>query len=639
MRITIDQALLKAVEAHKAGKLNEAEVLYRAILRDHPKHADANHNLGFMMASLNKTEVALPLFKIALEANPNQGQFWLSYLHALIKENQLDNARKVLEQGKKQGLAGERVEALEAQLTKSLLTQSSETSANIIPTFTQNRKKVSAKKEKKKNSPRYLINLNQTNNNQLQNKINILLENYNNGRYDLAENLAAALTQQYPKHPIGWKVLGAVFKQTGRLQDSLLANLKALEIFPNDTEAHSNLGIALQELGKLEEAETSYKKAIAIKPDFAGAHSNLGSTLKELGRLEEAETSYKKAIAIKPDFAEAHYNLANTLKELDKLEDAASSYNKAIAIKPNYAEAHSNLGITLQKLGRLEDAEASYNKAIAIKPNYAEAHSNLGNTLKELGKLKDAETSYKKAIALKPEYAENLSHAIASISGLNPARATNAYVSDLFDDYAKKLESSLVEDLNYKTPTLIANFLLPLVSSENPNFDILDLGCGTGLAGEALIGLARTLVGVDLSREMLKIAEAKNIYNRLIQDEIHHALSQERGASFDLVVASDVFVYIGDIRAVFDQVYDILKVDGFFAYSTEALFSVNNGKEDLLPDYKLNQNGRYSHSSKYLLGLIDANRFSLHTLEVTQIRLEKRQPVMGYVVILQKNKS
>ncbi len=635
MRITIDQALLMAVEAHKSGKLNEAEVLYRAILRDHPKHADANHNLGVMTASLNKTEVALPLFKNALEANPNQGQFWLSYLDALIKENQLDNARNVLDQGKKQGLAGERVEALEAQLTASLLTQSSETSANKISTFTQNRKKVSAKKEKKKNSPRYLINLNQKNN-PLQNEINTLLENYNNGQYDIAENLATALTQQYPKHPIGWKVLGAVFKQTGRLQDSLIANQKALEIFPNDTEAHSNLGIALQELGRLEEAETSYKKAITIKPDFAGAHSNLGSTLKELGRLEEAETSYKKAIAIKPDFAEAHYNLANTLKELDKLEDAASSYNKAIAIKPNYAEAHSNLGITLQKLGKLEDAAASYIKAIAIKPNYAEAHSNLGNTLKELGKLEDAETSYKKAIAIKPEYAENLSHAIASISGLNPARATNAYVSDLFDDYAKKFESSLVEDLNYKTPTLIANFLLPLVSSENPNFDILDLGCGTGLAGEALIGLARTLVGVDLSKEMLKIAEAKNIYNRLIQDDIHHALSQERSASFDIIVSSDVFVYIGDIKAIFDQVYDLLNVGGFFAYSTEALFPVNNGKEEVLPDYKLNLNGRYSHSSKYLMGLVEANRFILHALELTQIRLEKGQPVMGYVVVMQK---
>ena len=97
---------------------------------------------------------------------------------------------------------------------------------------------------------------------------------------------------------------------------------------------------------------------------------------------------------------------------------------------------------------------------------------------------------------------------------------------------------------------------------------------------------------------MLKIAEAKNIYSRLIQDEIHHALSQERSTSFDIIVSSDVFVYIGDIKAIFDQVYDVLKVGGFFAYSTEALFPNNNGAAEVLLNYKLNPNGRYSHSSK-----------------------------------------
>jgi predicted TPR repeat methyltransferase len=294
------------------------------------------------------------------------------------------------------------------------------------------------------------------------------------------------------------------------------------------------------------------------------------------------------------------------------------------------------LGVTLQELGRLEEAEVSYKKAIAIKPDYAKAHSNLGNTLKELGRQDQAVASYKKAIAIKPENAENLSHTIASLTGLNPVRATDSYVSSLFDGYAKKFESNLVGDLNYKTPTIIANFLRPLISSVSLHFDILDLGCGTGLAGEALIDVAKTLVGIDLSKEMLKIAAAKNIYTRLTQDEIHHALSQEQSASFDIIVSSDVFVYIGDIKVIFDQVYNVLKVGGFFAYSTEALFPESNGKEEDLPDYKLNLNGRYSHSSKYLLGLIDAKRFILHTLEITQIRLEKGQPVMGYVVIMQK---
>ena len=533
MALTIDQALLNAVEAHKAGKLQVAESLYRAILQTQPNHPDANHNLGVLAVSVNKSEAALPLFKIALEASPQQVQFWISYVDALMKEKQFDNARNVLEQGKKQGLTGEKVDALETQLMTILLAQSSEASANKPPTFTQQRKKISGKKEKKKNS-----SSNQKNPNQIRRpaevELNVLLENYQKGRFDLALNLAEKLTQQYPEHQFGWKVLGAVFKQTGRLQESLIAN------------------------------------------------------------------------------------------------------QRAVAISPNDAQAHSNLGLTLQELGRLEDAEVSNKRAIAIKPDYAEAHFNLGNTLQELGRLEDAETSYKKAIAFKPDYAEKLSHAIASISGLNPARATDAYVSNLFDDYAKKFESNLVGKLNYKTPTIIADLLRPIISPINQQFDILDLGCGTGLAGEALISIAKTLVGIDISKEMLGIAKAKNIYHRLIQDEIHHALSQELSASFDLVVSSDVFVYIGDIKAIFDKVYDVLKVGGFFAYSTEALYPASHGKEEFLLDYKLNQNGRYAHSSKYLLGLIDSSQFTLHMREVAQIRIEKGQPVMGYIVIMQK---
>ena len=285
-----------------------------------------------LAVSLNKSELAVPLFKTALEANPNQGQFWLSYVDALIKTNQLEIAKSVLEQGKKLGLAGERVDALEVQLTPIAVVEKSESILQKqASSFTQQRKKVSAKKEKKKNS-----SSNQTSPNQVpspsQVEVNVLLQHYQKGQYDLAENLAKKLTQQYPKHPFGWQVLGVLFKQTGKLQDSAIANQKVLEISPNDAEAHGNLGITLQELGRLEDAEASYRKAIAIKPEYAEAHINLGATLQELGKLEDAESSYSKAIAIKPDLAEAHYNLGITLQELGKLEDAKSSYRKAIAI-------------------------------------------------------------------------------------------------------------------------------------------------------------------------------------------------------------------------------------------------------------------------------------------------------------------
>ena len=424
MDITIEQALQQAVEAHRAGKLQDAEALYRAILQAQPKHPDANHNLGVLAVSLNKAELSLPLFKTALEANSKQVQYWISYVDALIKTNQLEIAKSVLEEGKTLGLANERVDAFEAQLTARAVV---ETPESILQkqssSFTQQHKKVLAKKKSsssKQTNPHHARRPSEV-------EVNALLEHYHKGRYDLAENLANTITHKYPDHQFSWKVLGAVFKQTGRLQESLIANQRAVALSPNDAEAHSNLGITLKNLGRLDDAAASYGKAIAIKPAHADAHSNLGNTLKELGRLEDAAASYSKAIAIMPAHAEAHYNLGLTLHELGRLEDAAASYNKAIAIKPAYAEAHGNLGLTLHELGRLEDAAASYSKALAIKPEQAEAHSNLGLTLHELGRLEDAAASYSKAIAIKPAYAE--AHSNLGITWKALGRLKDAFVS------------------------------------------------------------------------------------------------------------------------------------------------------------------------------------------------------------------
>ena len=101
MELTIQQALQQGVAAHKEGNLQDAERLYRSILQSQPTHPDANHNLGVLALSENKADVALPLFKIALEANPKIEQFWLSYVDALIKEKKFENAKEVLEQARK----------------------------------------------------------------------------------------------------------------------------------------------------------------------------------------------------------------------------------------------------------------------------------------------------------------------------------------------------------------------------------------------------------------------------------------------------------------------------------------------------------------------------------------------------------
>ena len=642
MKLTIDQALLKAVELHKEGKLQVAEGLYKAILQIQPKHPDANHNLGVLAVSLNNRVAALSLFKTALEVSPNEGQFWISYIDALIKEKQLENASNAILKAKKAGLSAKAITTLEVQLTQTKALQGPAPSAHI---------------QTQLNSP------NQT-------EIDALLEHYQSGQYDVAEDLAKTITHAFPRYQFGWKLLGALYQYNGRLEESLVANETAVAIWPNDSEANNNLGITLQALGRMNDAEESFKKAIWMKPDFSEAYFNLGITLQTLSRHREAEENYKKAIAYNPDRAEAYFNLGITLQTLGKPEEAEQSFKKAIVIEPQHLKAHLNLGITIQSLGRFVEAEeifkiaivikpddaethfnlgntlinlgsvikaeASYQQAIALKPDYAEAHNNLAYALLELGKLKEAEISYRNAIAINPAYEENCTHLLAAINGLNPLRATDAYVSSLFDSYAKKFDSSLVDNLNYITPTSIASLLRSLISSANSRSDILDLGCGTGLAGEALVDLAKTLVGIDLSKEMLKLAKAKNIYDRLIQDEIHHALGQENASSFDVVVSCDVFIYIGDLREIFDGVFNVLRVGGFFAFSTEALFSTDFENTELSPGYKLTASARYSHSAKYLSRLIDPNRFALHIFKEEQIRIEKGKPVMGYLVVIKK---
>ena len=267
------------------------------------------------------------------------------------------------------------------------------------------------------------IQIIQSSNNKIPSKarLNILLENYKNGRYKEAEKLAVSITKDFPEYSFGWKVLGAVLGVLDRKSEGINAMQKAVALSPQDPEAHSNMGVTLKELGRLDEAEASYNQAIALKPDYAEAYSNLGVTLQELGRLDEAEASYNQAIALKPDYADAHYNLGLTLQQIGRLDEAEACYNQAIVLKPNFAQAFTNLGITLQELGRLDEAETSYNQAIVLMPNFAKTYCNLGVALKELGRLDEAEASFNQAIELKPDYAEAYLNLCELLENMNRA--------------------------------------------------------------------------------------------------------------------------------------------------------------------------------------------------------------------------
>ena len=414
MELTIEEALAKAVAAHKEGNLQEAEHLYRGILQSQPTHPEANHNMGVLATTAGQNSEAMFFFKKAVEVKPDFLQYWISYILILIELRQSEEAEKAILEARKKGLDDPSFQELNSRILR--LSNSEETPKSVTKTGNADGATPS------------------------QQQLSKLLEHYQGGRFNDAEDLALSITQEFPKHPFGWKVLGALFGQSGRYVEAVKANQTAVSLSPNDAESHSNFGNTLRELGRLEEAEASYRQALVLAPDLADAHSNLGNTLKELGRLDEAEACYRQAIALAPDYAEAYNNLGNMLQELSGLEEAEACYRQAIALKADYAEAFNHLGNTLQELNRLDEAEASYRQAIALKADYAEAFYNLGTTLKEVGRLEDEEFSYLQAIALKADLVEahnNLGGTLQELGRLDEAEASFRQAIALKPDLAE----------------------------------------------------------------------------------------------------------------------------------------------------------------------------------------------------------
>ena len=438
MELTIEQALQQGVAAHKKGQVEEAERLYKAILNSQPAQPDANHNLGVLLVSINKTDAALPLFKVAVETNSKVDQFWLSYIDALIKAKQVENAKQVLEQAKNQGVAGDKLDILKTQLN------SLNTTGNVYSA----------------NPPQKLLSR--------------LLEHYQSGRLGDAEILALSITRDFPNDNFSWMILAAVFKAIGRNTEALNANQTAVELSPQDAEAHSNLGVTLQELGRLNEAEVSLRQAIVLRPNYPEAHNNLGNALKEQGRLDEAEASYRQAIVLKPGYANAHSNLGATLQELSRLDEAEASYIQAIALRPNYAEAYSNLGVTLQELGRLEEAEESLKHAITLKPDFALAHYGLTKVLYNMSYKDSALESIKKANVIDPK-SKDFSLLLSVLQARKARENTAEGVKNTITSDSLIIPASKILELNRSVEQELITYLysrklLDLDKEKDPSF-------------------------------------------------------------------------------------------------------------------------------------------------------------------------
>jgi predicted TPR repeat methyltransferase len=246
--------------------------------------------------------------------------------------------------------------------------------------------------------------------------------------------------------------------------------------------------------------------------------------------------------------------------------------------------------------------------------------------LNGLSRNDEAIASYRKALEFDDvANPDRVRYVLASLgSEAVPDASPLEYVRDLFDKYARRFEDHLVRQLRYRVPELLAAQLQPLLPARP--IDVLDLGCGTGLCGVLLKPLARSLTGLDVSENMLEEARAKDIYDTLVAGEIGAYLAQQN-ASFDLIVAADVFIYIGDLAPVFKGAHEALRPGGLFAFSTE----ISEGAER-----RLLGSLRFSHSAAYVQRL--AAQTGWHVESVTQqvVREEDRQGVAGQLAVLRR---
>jgi Flp pilus assembly protein TadD/2-polyprenyl-3-methyl-5-hydroxy-6-metoxy-1,4-benzoquinol methylase len=174
-------------------------------------------------------------------------------------------------------------------------------------------------------------------------EINTLVALFNSGKLAEAAPHAQAMTARFPRHWVGWKMLGVIFMQMGQNADALLPMQRAASLLPKDAETHNNLAITLSSLGRHEDAEASCRQALALNPAYVEAHGNLGVALQDRGLLNEAEASYRQALALAPDYARAHNNLGALLQSQQRLGEAEACFRKALVLMPNDVDTLDNL--------------------------------------------------------------------------------------------------------------------------------------------------------------------------------------------------------------------------------------------------------------------------------------------------------
>lgn len=383
-------------------------------------------------------------------------------------------------------------------------------------------------------------------------------------------------------------------------------------------------GNALFEKGQLEDAAGRYQAALALVPGRPSVLANLGVTQCRLGRWPEAVATLTQATRADPAHRDAWVALGLSQEALSNWAGAAHALQQGVKLGASTAQIQLSLALCLLRLEQPDEALKALDQALALDPTLAEAWSQRGSVLRDAGQYAEAARCFEQALAHGGDETLHRFYLASVRAGeATPAQPPRAYVEALFDDYAHDFQTHLVQHLKYQAhETLLA----PLRVGGQRFPLVLDLGCGTGLCGQLIRPHADAVDGVDLAQAMVEQARTSGAYRRVEQGDLIGFLRSQTEPA-DLVIAADVFIYVGALDEVFAAVRQRLQPGGCFAFSVEL---AGEGQE-----LQLRPSLRYAHSLSYVERLAKTHGFRVRQTWQAPLREDQRKPVMGLYVLLE----
>ena len=399
-------------------------------------------------------------------------------------------------------------------------------------------------------------------------------------------------------------------------------------------EACGALGEILAARGAGAEAVAALRRADTLEPGQSHRLAALAEALAGLGDRTGAVEVCRRWLAHRPDSVSARLALAEHLLALADLSAATGPLREVVHLEPGNAYAAARLCGVLTALNDPLGALEAVQPAVRQAGDHAGLTFEIGRAWLALGERNRAVSFWQRCLVLDAADAAGAASALAALAadghGFDGAAPSSAYVRALFDRYAERFDADLVGRLGYQGPELVLGAIERAFRADGGDFpvgglDILDVGCGTGLAGVAFAPQARHLAGIDLAPRMVEHARRRGVYHRLEAGDLFEALNRERGR-WDVIVAADVLTYFGDLVPVLRAMASALAPGGRIGATVE--------RADSEAGFVITPMRRVQHGAAYLRRVACIAGLRIVSIEAAVLRTENRRPVMALVVVL-----